>query len=209
VADPKKDEAPAAASGAPDAGAGGPSKLMTGILALNMVMMLAVAVVLYLGQKKQAQQQTLDQVAQGEAASEKAAEHGGGGGEHGGGGGEHGGGHGGGEHGGGHGGGEPTAETRFFPVGDFTANLAGPASAHYVKVTVNFEMSKEADEEEFKARKPQFRDKVISLLNAKQPADLQSAEGRNYLKEEIKTVSNTFLKKGKVEGVYFSAFVVN
>ena len=182
VADPKKDEAPAAASGAPDAGAGGPSKLMTGILALNMVMMLAVAVVLYLGQKKQAQQQTLDQVAQGEAASEKAAEHGGG---------------------------EPTAETRFFPVGDFTANLAGPASAHYVKVTVNFEMSKEADEEEFKARKPQFRDKVISLLNAKQPADLQSAEGRNYLKEEIKTVSNTFLKKGKVEGVYFSAFVVN
>lgn len=48
VADPKKDEAPAAASGAPDAGAGGPSKLMTGILALNMVMMLAVAVVLYL-----------------------------------------------------------------------------------------------------------------------------------------------------------------
>ena len=39
--------------------------------------------------------------------------------------------------------------------------------------------------------------------------DLQTADGRNYLKEEIKTVAITFLKKGKVEGVYFSAFVIN
>lgn len=191
-----------AAAAAPAAPAAGPNpKILMGLLALNMVMMIAVAVVLFLGQKKQAQQQTLDQVAQGAAA-----------------GGEHGapaaaGGHGApaaGDHGGGGAAGEGHAtEARFFSIGDFTANLAGPASSHYVKVTVNFEISKEADEEELKQRKPQFRDKVISLLNSKQPADLQSLEGRNYLKEEIKTVSNTFLKKGKVEGVYFSAFVVN
>ncbi len=195
----------AAAVSSPAAGAGPNPKMMMGLLGLNMVLMVAVAVVLMLGQKKQAQQQTLDQVAQG-----AAAEHGGGGG--------HGaaapaaGEHGApaaGEHGGGGGGEHPASDARFFSVGDFTANLAGPASAHYVKVTVNYEISKDADEEELKQRKPQFRDKVISLLNSKQPADLQSSEGRNYLKEEIKTVSNTFLKKGKVEGVYFSAFVVN
>lgn len=169
-----------------------------GLLALNMVLMVAVAVVLFLGQKKQASQQTMEQVAEGAAAA--------------------GGGHGAApaaDAGGGHGapaaGGDaaPASDARFFSVGDFTANLAGPASSHYVKVTVNFEISKEADEEELKQRKPQFRDKVISLLNSKQPGDLQSSDGRNYLKEEIKTVSNTFLKKGKVEGVYFSAFVVN
>ena len=204
MADPKKDEAPAAASGGgkhADASAGGgQSKLMMGLLGLNMVVMLAVAIVLYMGQKKQSQQQTLDQVAQGAEAAEKAApaakgEGGGEGGE-----------------GGEHGAKSPEAppsDAHFFNVGDFTANLAGPASTHYVKVTVNFEMSKDWDEDEAKARKPQFRDKVISLLNSKQPADLQSTEGRNYLKEEIKTVSNTFLRKGKVEGVYFSAFVVN
>lgn len=188
-------------------GGGGSSKLMMGLLGLNMVVMIAVAVVLFLGQKKQAQQQTLEQVAEGAAAA----------------GGEHGapaaaaGGHGapaagGGGHGGGGGKEAPAVDpnaARFFAVGDFTANLAGPASSHYVKLTVNFEISKDADEEEMKARKPQFRDKVISLLNAKKPADLQSAEGRNYLKEEIKTVANSFVKKGKVEGVYFSAFVIN
>jgi flagellar basal body-associated protein FliL len=173
-----------------------------GLLGLNMVVMLAVAMVLYTGQKKQAQQQTLDQVAQGAAVPEKpaaapASAHGEGG--EGGEGGEK----------AAKAGEAPAPDAHFFSVGDFTANLAGPASTHYVKVTVNFEMNNEADEEELKARKPQFRDKVISLLNSKQPADLQSSEGRDYLKEEIKTVSNSFLKKGKVEGVYFSAFVVN
>ena len=197
MADPKEEkveEAPA-----PMADDGKAKKMMMGVLGLNMVLMLAVAIVLMLGQKKQAQQQSLDQVAEGASEHAPASEHG------------EGGEHGGGEHGGAaaHAEGAPAGDTRFFSVGDFTANLAGPASTHYVKVTVNFEMNKEADEEEFKQRKPQFRDKVISLLNSKQPADLQSTEGRNYLKEEIKTVSNSFLKKGKIEGVYFSAFVVN
>jgi len=191
-------------AGAPAAG-GGSGKLMMGLLGLNMVVMIAVAVVLFLGQKKAAQQASLDQVAEGAHAEAAAGEHGApaaaAGGEHGGG-------------GGGHGGGkaEPVVDpnaAKFFALGDFTANLSGPASAHYVKLTVNFEISKDADEEEMKARKPQFRDKVISLLNAKKPDDLQSADGRNYLKEEIKTVANTFVKKGKVEGVYFSAFVIN
>lgn len=201
MAEAKKDDAPAAhAEGAAPSGS---SKMMMGVLGLNMALMVAVAVVLFLGQKKQAQQQTLDQVAQGAAAEEHkapAAEHG------------EGGGHGEGGEGGEHGAAKseaPPSDSHFFSVGDFTANLAGPASTHYVKVTVNFEMNKEADEEELKARKPQFRDKVISLLNSKQPSDIQSIEGRNSLKEEIKTVSNTFLKKGKIEGVYFSAFVVN
>lgn len=172
-----------------------------GLLGLNMVVVIAVVVVLLLGQKKQAQQDTLSQVADGAAGAGHGAPAAAAGG-----------GHGGAPAAGGHGGGAADAATplaRFFAVGDFTANLAGPASTSYVKVTVNFEISTDADEEEMKQRRPQFRDKIISLLNAKKPTDLQSAEGRNYLKEEIKTVANTFVKKGKVEGVYFSAFVVN
>lgn len=192
MADPnKKPEAEASSSG--DASGGGSSKLILGVLGLNIVVMIAVAVVLFLGQKKQAQQETLGQVEAGAAADHGGAAAGAAGG---------------------HGAAAPAAEAgapvaRFFSVGDFTANLAGPASSSYVKVTVNFEISTDADEEEMKQRKPQFRDKIISLLNSKKPSDLQSSEGRNYLKEEIKTVANTFVKKGKVEGVYFSAFVVN
>jgi flagellar basal body-associated protein FliL len=180
-------------------GGGGSNKLMMGLLGLNMVVMVAVAAVLFLGQKKASKEETLDQLETAPAGHGAPAAAAGG-------------------HGapaaGGHG--EPAAaaegggvQARFFNVGDFTANLAGPASTSYVKVTVNFEISHDADEEEMKQRRPQFRDKVISLLNSKKSVDLQSAEGRNYLKEEIKTVANTFVTKGKVEGVYFSAFVIN
>lgn len=196
----EKEAAPSAPA-APSGGGDKSGKMMMGMLGLNMVVVLAVVVVLFLGQKKQAQQQTLNQVEDGAAAGEHGAaaggEHGapaaGGGGEHGGGGGEA----------------APAGDARFFNVGDFTANLSGPASTHYAKITVNFEVSKDSDEEELKQRRPQFRDKIISLLNSKKPADLQTAEGRSFLKEEIKANANQYVKKGKVEGVYFSAFVIN
>lgn len=181
------------------------TKIMMGLLGLNIIVILAVVIVLFIGQKKQAQTQTLDQVAQGASAG---GEHGAAaaGGEHGAAGGEH-----------GAGGGSPGSsnlaslknDIRFFSVGDFTANLSGPASANYVKVNVNFEYDKDVDEEELKLRKPQFRDKIISLLNSKKPADLQNLEGRNHLKEELKTVLNGSLSKGKIEGVYFSTFIIN
>ncbi|MGE3261743.1 MAG: flagellar basal body-associated protein FliL [Bacteriovoracia bacterium] len=196
-------EKEAAAEAVPASGGSDKSgKMMMGMLGLNMVVVIAVAITLFLGQKKQAQQQTLDQVEQGAAAGGEhgaapAGEHGAApAGEHG---------------GGGHGGGEapPASDAHFFSVGDFTANLSGPASTHYAKISVNFEVSKDSDEEEMKQRRPQFRDKIISLLNSKKPADLQSAEGRSFLKEEIRSTANQYIKKGKVEGVYFSAFVIN
>lgn len=202
MADEKVEEAPAPAA-APSAD--GPNKLIMGILALNLVVMIAVVVVLFLGHKKQQERPDLGQIAEGAAQSE--------GGEHGGG--EHSGGeeHGGGEHGGGeHGGGaavEPRSEVRFFSIGDVLTNLSGPASAHYVKISINFEISKDTEEDDLRQRKSQMRDKIISILNAKQAAELQSSEGRNALKEEIKTVVNSSLTKGRVEGVYFSSFVIN
>lgn len=188
MADPK--DTAAAATAASPAG-GGNNKMVMGLLGLNTVVMIAVAAVLFLGQKKQAQVQTLEQVTHGAAQ----------GGEHGA--------PAGGEHGGGAAEAVHQSDVRFFSVGDFTANLSGPASTHYVKVNINFEINKDADEEEFKQRKPQFRDKILSLLNSKKPADLQSSEGRSSLKEEIKTVVNGFVQKGKVEGVYFSQFIIN
>lgn len=195
MADPK--EAKAESVSSDSGGGGGNNKLVFGLLGLNMVAMIAVAVILYLGQQRQKQIESLSQVTDGahEAAPAAGGEHGGGGG---------------GEHGGGGGAAAaPQSDVRFFNVGDFTANLSGPASTHYVKLSVNFEISKEADDEEMKQRKPQFRDKIISLINSKKPDDLQGAEGRNFLKDEIKAVVNTFVTKGKVEGVYFSTFVIN
>lgn len=189
----KKEAEVAAAAPAPAAGMN--PKVLMAILGLNLVVMLAVVVVLVLGQKQREATQSIGQVASG-AAKEKG----------------HGaaaGGHGGGGHGEAAAEEEQTIEVRVFSAGDFTANLSGPASTHYVKVAVNLEMTKELEEDEMKRRKPQIRDRIISLLNGKKPADLQTVDGRNFLKEEIKTVVNGVLQSGKVSGVYFSTFIIN
>lgn len=197
MAEKEKDEAPKVE--ATPASAGMNPKMLMGLMGLNMVIMLAVVIVLFLGQRKKDASVSVEQIAQG------AAE----------------GGHGAAAPAAGAGHGEPAKggagaaaggtgnDIRFFGIGDFTSNLAGPASSHYVKVNVNFELSKDVDEEELKKRKSQIRDKVISLLNSKKPADLQNVDGQNFLKEEIKTSVNGVLQTGKVEGVYFSTFIVN
>lgn len=201
-----------AAAPAPEAAAPAPGvnpKMLMSILGLNLIVMLAVVAVLFLGQKKKEGTESIEQVASG-AAHEGGGEHGApaaegakGGGEHGEKkGGEHG-------EGGGEAAGPSKSDVRFFSAGDFTANLSGPTSTHYVKVNVNLEMAKDLEEDEMKKRKPQIRDRIISLLNGKKPGDLQTVEGRNFLKEEIKTVVNGFLQSGKIEGVYFSTFIIN
>ena len=69
--------------------------------------------------------------------------------------------------------------------------------------------SKKSKEEEFKARKPQIRDVIISTLNSKRPEDLLKVEGKSFLKEEIKNAINTFLVDGEVIDIYYVGFQVN
>lgn len=207
MAEEKKAEGAEAAAVTTAAPASTNPKILYGLLAVNALVMIGVITVVVLSQKKKEAHIGAEQIAEGAAASAGA-------------------GHGaataeagkGGEHGaaakaGEHGAADPKAaagaEVRFFSVGDFTSNLSGPASTHYVKLNINFEMNKDIDEEEMKKRKPQLRDRIISILNAKKPADLQTVEGQNFLKEEIKTVVNSIVKTGKIEGVYFSTFIVN
>lgn len=192
MADEKAQASEAAAAPAPS---GGNPKMLLGILGLNIAVMVGVIAVVVLAQRKKEEKLSTEQIAQGAAASASHGAPAAAGGEQ------------------GAAAGKDAApvqpEVRFFSVGDFTSNLAGPASTHYVKLSINFELGKEVDEEEMKRRKPQLRDRIISILNAKKPADLQTPEGQEFLKEEIKTVMNSIVKTGKIEGVYFSTFIVN
>lgn len=96
-----------------------------------------------------------------------------------------------------------------FPMDPFTANLAqGDGPRRYVRLNAVLKFSKESSEEEFKARKPQIRDTIISTLNSKRPEDLLKVEGKNYLKEELKAAINTFLVDGEVIDIFYVGFQV-
>ncbi len=97
-----------------------------------------------------------------------------------------------------------------FPLDGFTANLAqGDGPRRFVRLNTVLKFSKDSSEKEFQARKPQIRDTIISTLNSKRPEDLLKLEGKNFLKEEIKSAINSFLVDGRVIDVYYVSFQIN
>lgn len=96
-----------------------------------------------------------------------------------------------------------------FPLKNFTANLAqGDGPRRFVRLNAVLKFSSDSKENEFKARQPQIRDKIISILNSKRPEDLLKVEGKDYLKEEIKAAINAFLIDGHVIDVYYVSFQI-
>ena len=92
----------------------------------------------------------------------------------------------------------------------FTANLAqGDGPKRYVRLNAVLKFSDDSKPEEIKARVPQIRDTIISILNTKRPNDLLKVEGKNYLKEEIKAAINTFLVNGNVIDIFYMSFQIN
>jgi flagellar FliL protein len=96
------------------------------------------------------------------------------------------------------------------PLETFTVNLAqGDGPRRYVRLDSVLKMSDDAKAAEFEARKPQIRDTIISILNAKTPEDLLKKDGKNYLREEIKAAINSFLVDGQVVDVFYIGFQIN
>ncbi len=173
--------------GANKAESGGKNPLLTIVLILNIVMMGAIAFFQFETHKKLTTQPSMQDIVKAEM--KKAA------GED-----------------------DQKSETgeakeqsgKLFPLDGFTANLAqGDGPRRFIRLNAVLKLSSEAKEEEYKARKPQIRDAIISILNAKRPQDLLKVQGKEYLKEEIKSSINTFLVEGKVLDVYYVGFQIN
>ena len=103
-----------------------------------------------------------------------------------------------------------TDDGKLFSLDGFTANLAqGDGPKRFVRLNTVLKFSKDSNEEEFKRRKAQIRDSIITTLNGKRPEDLLSVQGKNYLKEEIKAAINGFLVDGHVIDVFYVSFQIN
>jgi flagellar FliL protein len=83
------------------------------------------------------------------------------------------------------------AKARLFVVADITLAV-GPSGA-----VGEMESEKNID---------RVRDQVVAALGGATPEELKSREGRNAVKEDIKSRINDFLYEGQVMEVYFSSF---
>jgi flagellar FliL protein len=204
----KKPE-PAAESGSSSDKSG---KLGMILSLLNLLLILGIGAVVFIQFQKDKHKESVGDI------QAESADAGHGGGEHGGAA-EHGGGHGeekpaeaahggGGEHGG-----APAAKKgdQVISLDQFTVNLSTSVGTppRFARVVIALEVPNSDTAQEITQKMAPVRNAIIDLFNSKRPSDLQTGEGRNFLKEEIRNALNSFLITGKVKGVFFSNFAVS
>jgi flagellar protein FliL len=91
----------------------------------------------------------------------------------------------------------------------FLVNLADPDESRFVKTTFQLGLAEEASEKgEGGASIPAMRDSIITLLSTKTAEQILTAQGKDKLREEIKSRINSISPKMKVIEVYIVDFVV-
>jgi flagellar protein FliL len=90
----------------------------------------------------------------------------------------------------------------------FTVNLADTEDDRVVQVKVTLEMLDEIGFEEVVSMGAHARDEIVTILNGKKFFDLQTIQGKLFLKDEITVALNKQLKRSFIKDVYFSRFVL-
>lgn len=96
-----------------------------------------------------------------------------------------------------------------YTMDKFTVNLDGEPR-RTIRVEVNLEMLNQDGFEEVidTQNRAKARDKIVRLLNDRTFSDLETIQGKLFLKDKIAMEVNGLLKEGVVKDVFFSEFVV-
>ena len=94
-----------------------------------------------------------------------------------------------------------------FRMEPFNINLAGTPQK-VIRVEISLEMLDQEGFEEVVHNLSHERDMIVALLNKKEFAEIESLQGKLYLKNEIASQINLTLKSGLVKDIYFDKFLV-
>lgn len=103
---------------------------------------------------------------------------------------------------------EKKVEVVMFAMEPFVVNLTDPARVRFLRVSLYLELAGPAVAEKAKARTPQIRDAIITLLTAKTHGELIHPEGKLQLKDEINIRINQILGENAVRDVFLTDFVM-
>lgn len=188
---------------------GGGGKIVLILTGVNLLVTVGIVALLFISFQKDKKAQIADiQSEEAPAAEAKGEGHGEGKGE------------GKGEgHGGGKGEGHASGEAKkaglqygkMMTLDLFTVNMSTPGSPNpkFARINMAVEVPNEDVETEVTQKMPQVRNTIIDLINSKRPSDVATAEGRDFIKDEIKNALNSFMVTGKVKNVFFTNFNVS
>lgn len=97
-----------------------------------------------------------------------------------------------------------------YTMDKFTVNLSG-IPKRTIRLQVNLDMIsplafQEIMDFEYRAK---ARDRIVRILNEKTVDDLETLQGKLFLKDKIVSEINQILDRGLVKDVYFTDFVMN
>lgn len=97
-----------------------------------------------------------------------------------------------------------------YTMDKFVVNLSG-VPKRTIRVQVNLDMiSPEAFQEVMDLEnRAKARDRIVRILNDKTFDDLETIQGKLFLKDKIVSEVNHILSRGLVKDVYFTDFVMN
>lgn len=99
------------------------------------------------------------------------------------------------------------AEPVMYTMEPLTVNLNGTPQ-RMIRLEMTLEMLDKEGFEEVVTLGPRARDTVVQILNNKEFKDVETIQGKLFLKDQIAINLNQFMKKGVVKDVYFSGFLV-
>jgi len=99
-------------------------------------------------------------------------------------------------------------KTSIVALDPFVLNLAD--RGRYLKVTIQFEVADAALQEAVRAKTPQLRDTIITLVSSKSLNSISSPEGKFQLKDEVLFRANQIMGMDKdvFKNLYFTEFVM-
>lgn len=105
--------------------------------------------------------------------------------------------------------GEAESGPMILTLDHFTVNLTGEPK-RTIRLEVNLSMLNRSGFEELldSAKTSKVRDRVVAMLQDRSFQDLESIQGKLFLKDQIVAETNRILHEGVVQDVFFSEFVV-
>ncbi len=90
----------------------------------------------------------------------------------------------------------------------FVVNLADPDQLRYLKVAIKLQLDRPQEETDFTIKLPAIRDALLVLLTSKESRSLRTVDGKMLVRDEIGGRVNTIMKKGKIQQVFFTEFII-
>ena len=90
----------------------------------------------------------------------------------------------------------------------FVLNLADRDQLRYLKVSIKLQLDRPEEETDFTVKRPAIRDALLVLLTSKESRSLRTVDGKMLVRDEIGGRVNTIMKRGKIQQVYFTEFII-